>query len=461
MTTIIPPKITFYGGVGFVTGANFLFEADGKRVLIDCGMLQGVAHAGESNKSDFAYDPASIDVLIVTHAHIDHIGRIPKLVHDGFLGTIISTAPTHEISVISLEDNFSIMMEKSQQAEEEPWYNKEDIQTALSLWKVQSYHHQFQISENLSCSFYDAGHILGSAMAKFSYHGTNILFTGDLGNTPTLLLRDTEILTDIDYMVMESVYGNRNHEQRSQRSAIFEKIIEDTLHANGTLVIPSFSIERTQELLFELNTLIEGGHIPEVVPVFVDSPLAISVTEIYKNSTEFFKESVRDQINAGDDVFKFNGLRMTRDVQDSKAINDVSGSKIILAGSGMLEGGRILHHLRRYISDPASTILFVGYQAPGTLGRVIVDGARYVTLFGESLPVRARIAMISGYSGHKQMDDLVEFVSTMRDRLKGVWCAMGETDSSLFLAQRLRDYLGVVAMVPNQDETVTLAINDK
>ncbi len=454
------PAITFYGGVGSVTGANFLLEIDGKRILIDCGMVQGSPELELTNYDAFPYDPSSIDMLFVTHAHADHIGRVPKLVRDGFRGVIYSTLPTRDISEIMFHDSINIFRhdtDNHDDEEKESLYSKEDIAQTLTQWKVESYHHALQITDNVTVTFHDAGHILGSAMVKFLYKGKNIVFTGDLGNTPAPLLRDTEIIDNADYLVMESVYGNRNHEQRELRSEIFETIIEDTLHAGGTVMIPAFSVERTQELLFEINNLVEHGRI-QSVPVFVDSPLALKVTNIYRESTEYFKPEVRDLIASGDDIFNFKGLKMVESVDESKAINTITGPKIIIAGSGMSNGGRILHHEMRYLPDPKSTLIFVGYQAAGTLGRVIADGARSVTIYHEKVPVRARVESISGYSGHKQMDDLVDFVADTREHLQTVWCVMGELESSMFLAQRLRDYVGVHAVVPEVGERVELEI---
>jgi metallo-beta-lactamase family protein len=450
------PRVHFFGGTGAVTGANFLFEIAGKRFLIDCGLMQGEVDAQMRNYESFPYDPASIDTLFVTHAHADHVGRIPKLVKDGFLGKIYSTAPTRDIAFLILRDSASLMEEDFQRTGREPLYNNHDIEQAMSLWKVESYHHTLPLTEGLTVTMHDAGHILGSSMMKFAYHDMHIVFTGDLGNTPAPLLRDTEILTDVDYLIMESVYGNRNHEQREIRTEILEKIIEETIQRGGAVMIPSFAVERTQELLFELNHLIEEGHIPGNIPVYVDSPLAIHVTDVYRRSTELFNQATRDRINSGDDVFNFSGLTMTVKTEESKHINDIPGAKVIIAGSGMMDGGRILHHVRRYISDPNSTLLFVGYQAAGTLGRVILDGARYISVFGESLPVRCHIEVLSGYSGHKQMDDLVAFVGDIRERVKQVYCVMGEPASAMFLAQRLQDYVGVNATAPNYGDVAIL-----
>ena len=256
---------------------------------------------------------------------------------------------------------------------------------------------------------------------------------------------------------MESVYGDRNHERTETRTSDLEQVIEDTVEAGGTLMIPVFSLERTQELLYELNALIEDGRVPKV-PVFVDSPLAIAVTEVFKKSHEYFNDTTKARIATGDDIFTFPGLTLTPTREDSKKINEVRGPKIILAGSGMAHAGRMVHHLKRYLSNHKNTLLYVGYQAVGTLGRVIQDGAKDVVIMNEHVPVKARIATISGYSGHRDSDHLVDFVRPIAGTVQEVFCVMGEETSALFLAQRLRDELGVKASAPKEGATVTLDI---
>lgn len=450
--------ITFYGGTGSVTGANFFVEHGGKKFLVDCGMFQGVKEAEDKNYDDFPYDPAEIDVLIVTHAHQDHIGRIPKLVKDGFRGIIYSTTPTMELSEIMLDDTAEILAyHADQDGREEPLYTKKDIATAMSLWKGLPYHNEFEFFPGITFTFRDAGHVLGSAMVELKYNDKKVLFTGDLGNSPSPLLHNIEEIADIDYVIMESVYGDRNHDEREDRTKALEAIIEDTIQQKGTLMIPAFSLERTQELLAELNEFVEHGRIPSV-PVYLDSPLAARVTKIYQNSTEYFNNETRRIINDGDNIFNFPRLHITASVEESKAINDAPAPKIIIAGSGMMNGGRILHHAMRYLDNPNNTLLFVGYQAAGTLGRVIQGGTRSVKIYGQEVSVQARIESIQGYSGHAGSDQLVAFVDQIKHSVKKVFCVMGEPTSSLFLAQRLRDRLGVYAVAPEEGERVELEL---
>ncbi|HYC83103.1 MAG TPA: MBL fold metallo-hydrolase [Candidatus Paceibacterota bacterium] len=468
-TTLIEPKevpaakrnfsIMFSGGVGSVTGANFLLEDKdtGKRYAIDCGLQQGGKMCDDQNRQPFAYDPGSVDVLFITHAHLDHIGRIPKFVHEGFRGVIYSTPPTKEMADTSLRDSLNVLEKEAKQDDLPPLYAEADIDKAVSLWQTVGYHKPIEL-DGLVAVFRDAGHILGSAMVEFmTKDGKKILFTGDLGNSPAPLLRPTETVTDADYIVMESVYGDRNHEDRSERRDKLEDIIEETLRQNGTLVIPAFSIERTQELLYEIENMMEQSRIP-LVPVFLDSPLGIKMTEIYRNYKEYFNKEVGEINRRGDGILNFPQLQVTLSTEESKAILHANPRKIVIAGSGMSMGGRIVHHEKNYLSGPNNTLLLIGYQAPGSLGRMLQDGAKEVRILGQDVAVNARIAMISGYSAHKDHDGLMEFVRTTADRVKRVYVVMGEPKSSLFLAQRLRDYLGIDAVVPSQGQSADISL---
>jgi metallo-beta-lactamase family protein len=448
--------ITFESGVGAVTGANFLLETEAGKNLIDCGLVQGSKFAEEINNGDFPYDVALIKNLFVTHAHADHIGRIPKLVRDGFRGTIWSTPETKQLSVVMLPDILVQIRREAGEQGIEPMYGNDDIDTAFSLWKEIPYRQTTTIAD-FAVTLRDAGHILGSAMIEFVKNGKKIVFTGDLGNSPTPLLRDTETIVDANYMVMESVYGDRNHEPKSERRAKFKHIINETVKRGGTIVIPAFSLERTQVILYELNNLIEEKEIP-TIPVFLDSPLAIKVTSVYKSFTADFNKTVQQEQKGGDNIFEFPGLKLVRTDEESKEISRQKNSKIIIAGSGMSMGGRVIRHEREFLVDPQSTILMVGYQAAGSLGRELQDGAKSVRIEGQDVAVSAHVETIFGYSSHKDSDHLIEFVEDTAERLKCVWVTMGEPKSSLFLTQRLRDYLGVNAVYPKIGETVTLDI---
>ena len=447
--------LSFYGGAGEVTGANFHVETNEGIFLVDCGMVQGNQQSEAKNWEDFPYDPSKVDVLLVTHSHQDHVGLIPKLVRHGFKGKIYSTQPTLELSYIMLQDSMNIMQQDAEQAGREPLYESKDIETAMSLWKGVPYHNKTEFLPGWTFEFKEAGHVLGSAMAYIKHNNKSILFSGDLGNSPNVLLRDPEIVSDVDYVVMESVYGDRNHEEREERTSQLERAIEDVAHRKSVLMIPSFSLERTQELLFEINEFVENERVPKV-DVYLDSPLSIKVTDIYSESKEFLNDTTRELINKGDDVFVFPRLFYTKTADESKEINNSRNPKVIIAGSGMMNGGRIIHHAMRHLGDKDNILLFVGYQAAGTLGRVIQGGAKHVTIFGNDVPVKAEIRTISGYSGHAGSDDLVSFAHNFKDSVQHVYCAMGEPKSAMFLAQRLRDYLGVTATAPEEGDQVTL-----
>lgn len=447
-------KVTFCGGTGSVTGANFLFEVDGKKILVDCGLTQGFKLADDINWDPFPYDAKSIDILFITHAHVDHLGRVPKLIHEGFRGKIYSTEPTHALALPMLEDTAGILSNNTD-LNLDKIYSEGNIKLALSLWQGFNYHQTIKITPMLEVSFLNAGHILGSAMTQFIYNGKKILFTGDLGNSPSMLLPDTEKVTDIDYLIMESVYGDRNHESRDDRRKFLEEVIEDNYKRKGTLIIPTFSLERSQELLFELNALVENNRIP-VMPIFLDSPLAIRLTEVFKKFKSYLNENAQEAMKSDKYMFDFPGLHSTLKSEESKMIGTVPNPKIVIAGSGMSTGGRIVHHERHYLPDPNNTLLLTGYQAVGSPGRLIQEGVKTVRITGEDIVVRSHVVTITGYSGHKDSDGLLNFVQDTQDTLKKVFVVMGEPKSAMFLVQKLRDNLGINAYAPEQGSSVVL-----
>ncbi len=448
-------KLTFCGGVGSVTGANFLLESPDMKILIDCGLEQGTRYSAPKNATPFIYDPKSIDLLLVTHAHIDHTGRIPKLVKEGFKGKIYSTPETKALALVMLEDSMKLMEREAEHEKKEPLFNADDVHKTFNLWKTIPYHKKTDLGEGFEVFIKDAGHVLGSSMYEITYNGKKIVFTGDLGNSPTLLLRDTEDITDADYLVMESVYGDRDHESHEERTNKLEDIIEDTVKRKGVLIIPVFSLEKTQVILYELNRLVEEGRIP-TVPIFLDSPLAIKITEIYKEMTKNFNPEALAAIKKGDDVFSFSNFHMTTTSDESKKILTVPQPKIIMAGSGMSNGGRILHHEINYLADPNNTLLLISYQAVGTIGRQLQEGAKKVTIFGTEVEVNARVERIDGYSSHKDSSHLLEFAEHTAETVKKVFVVMGEPKSALFLVQRMRDYFGINAFHPEEGDSVPL-----
>src|SRR3989344_1433210 len=468
-------SITFYGGVEEVTGANFVLEIKNNnqshKIAIDCGLSQGSEFSSGKNREPFPYNPAEIETLLITHAHIDHIGRVPKFVRDGFKGRIISTPETRSLAEYMLADAERLMDEESRRNGVLPIYDKKDVEASMMLWQGIPYGESFEAIPGVNALARDAGHVLGSAMYELSVFNKKIVFTGDLGNSPSPLLRDTEVVNDADYLVMESVYGDRNHESKEESLVMLKEAILRTIKKGGTLLIPVFSLEKTQVLLYEMNYLVENNQIPEV-PVFLDSPLAIKLTQIYKGSFNLFNEKARAVIKSGDDIFHFPKLRFTESRMESEVIKNTRSPKIIIAGSGMSTGGRIIGHERAYLSDSRNTILFIGYQAAGSLGRQIQEGVKNVSIDGQNVHVKAEIMAITGYSSHKDMDGLVEFVQKATESLElkpdasgrgadrkrrlKVFVVMGEPKASMFLAQRLHDYLGVEAVHPEEGETVEL-----
>ncbi len=453
-------KIIFYGGARSVTGANYLLDNGKTKILVDCGLNQGTRYAEELNYQAFKYNPAEIEYVFITHSHIDHIGRLPKLYKDGFRGKVFTTTATRDMMAIALPDNFNKIKDEAKMMGHEQLFGQEDMDGLMSLVEGVFYEEKIKLDGAVAI-LHDAGHILGSAIVEIQWQSEGelkkIYFSGDLGNPPTPLLRPTQAVTDADYIVIESAYGDRVHEDRKERKGKLTAVIKATIERKGVLMIPSFAIERTQELLYELNELVNDKIIPRV-PVFVDSPLAIKMIAAYKKHPEYFNKETEYLINSGDDVFNFPGLKLTSTTEESKAINDVPVPKIIIAGSGMSQGGRIWHHEIRYLPDPASTILFVGYQVDGSLGRRIQTGEKEVKIMGQAIPVNCHIENISSYSAHADQLGLLRWVggSTIQGggtgHLKKVFVVQGEDESARTLANLIHEKYNIEAVAPTQEE---------
>jgi len=450
-------NIAFYGGARSVTGANYLLKIDDVKILVDCGMFQGSRYSEDLNYEKFPHDPAEVGFVFITHSHTDHAGRLPKLYKEGFRGKVIATNATLDLIRKALPDNLNLIKQEVQETGREPLFSLKDLEGVLELARGIGYEEEVDLGNGSKAFLHDAGHILGSSIVEIRFNGEKIYFTGDLGNPPTPLLNPYKFVSDASYIVIESAYGSRTHEDKAERKNILQKVIIETIQRGGVLMIPSFAIERTQELLYELNGLFNSGKIPKV-PVFVDSPLATNLTEVYRKHSDYFNKETMYIINSGDDIFNFPGLKFTRSAEESKQINDVPPPKIIIAGSGMSTGGRILHHERRYLQDPNSTILFIGYQVKGSLGRRILDEEKEVKIFGEKVAVNCKVEAIGGYSAHADQKMLLEWVkpSAESGKLKKVFVVQGEEDSSLSLARKIERALEIDAIVPNPGESFEL-----
>ncbi len=447
-------KLTFHGGAKSVTGANHLLEVNGLKILVDCGMQQGSEQEEAWNYTDFKYDPATIDYLFLTHAHIDHIGRVPKLVRDGFKGKIIATGPTIDLAKISLIDSAGIIQRESEKKELEPFFTMDDVLKAEKYYTKHNYHDDLDLGSGVKVKIYNAGHVLGSSMYKFEADGKSILFTGDLGNDPSPLIRPSEIIGQVDYLVMESVYGDRKHDPSHIGSKLLKEIVLETIERKGTLMIPSFSLERSQIVLFYLNNMIESGEIPEI-PVFLDSPLAIKMTEVFRKHKQYFNDEVKAQVNSGDDIFEFPKLTFTETVDQSKAIASVKSPKIVIAGNGMSTAGRILHHEKMYLPDAKNTLLIVGYQAQGSIGRQMREG-KPVKIHGKVIPARAHLHEITAFSAHADKTQLRAFaLEHIKQHPKKVFIVQGDEEAAESLSKDLTE-AGLDTIVPNLGDSFDL-----
>lgn len=475
-------KITFLGATKMVTGSNFLVEGAGKKFLVDCGMYQGGDRDEMQNHEPFAYDVNEIDFMLLTHAHIDHSGRIPKLYKEGYRNPVITTKATRDLCSIMLPDSGHIQEQeiewrnrkRKREGKEPlpPLYTAQDGIDTMEIFKPVNYDEIIEIDPNIYVRFNDAGHMLGSAIievwVKEDGKETKAVFTGDLGNNDIPLLSSPTMIETADYLVMESTYGGRLHMRNDDKANLFLNIVSETLDKGGTVVIPSFAVGRTQEILYELNNLKdvqEGEDFKKKyatlmkAPVYVDSPLAISATEIFKENANLFDEETQAVIKSGDNPLEFPGLQFTRTADESKALNEKNESSIIISASGMCEVGRIKHHLKHHLWDPNSTILFVGYQAPGTLGRRIVDGEKRVKIFGEEIAVNARIEYIEGYSGHADQEWLMNFVYSFITKPKHIFLVHGEPTGQEILKSKIVDEIGLPVTIPEYGQTYTLDEN--
>jgi metallo-beta-lactamase family protein len=456
-------KLTFLGAAQNVTGSRYMVEANGSRVLVECGLYQE-RDLIERNWDPFPIPPGQIDAVLLTHAHLDHCGLLPKFVREGFRGRIYCTPATAEITRVILLDSAHIQEEDAEYKEKRhrqqnrrsphpyvPLYTARDAEECTSHYATVDYGRPTKVAEGMTATFNDAGHVLGSSTitlrVRIGGQERTILFSGDVGRGGQPILDDPTTIERADYVLVESTYGDRQHAPQESVDDALAEAVRTTIQAGGNLVIPAFALERSQDMLFHFNELLLKGRIPHLT-VFLDSPMAIQITEIFRKHPGLFDRAMTARMAQENSPFSFPGLRMTTTVEESKAINRIHGTVVIIAGSGMCTGGRIKHHLVNNITRPESTILFVGYQSAGTLGRQISSGAREVRIHGEMFPVRARILKVGGLSAHADRDELWQWLSGLKCSPKGVFVVHGEQESALSFGEFLRDKCGWTVSVP-------------
>ncbi|MHC4211548.1 MAG: MBL fold metallo-hydrolase RNA specificity domain-containing protein [Planctomycetota bacterium] len=466
------PKLTFLGANRQVTGSRYLLEGGGIRVLVDCGLFQQREDL-HRNWEPPPVPPADVGHLLLTHAHLDHSGLLPRFVADGYVGPILATPASMELARVVLEDAARIQEEdaayKKRRHEKEgrrgrypvaPLYRAQDAAAAMRLFRRVPYEEAVDLNERVQVRYHDAGHILGSAMIEVTIRqaggSRRIVFSGDIGPWARPLAHDPSVFAEADYVVMESTYGDRDHEAAGSVPDALAEIVNDAVDRGGNVVIPTFAIDRAQAVLFYLGELVRNRRIPRLT-IFVDSPMAVDVTTLYKGYRHLLDEEAQRLFDRGDHPFQFPGLHFVRSRDESRAINSIRASCIVMAGSGMCTGGRVKHHLRHNISRPESTILFVGFQARGTLGRHIVAGEPEVRIHGRTYPVEARIEQLHGLSAHADRTDLMRWLGHLRSPPRGLFLTHGELRASDALADRVRGDLGWEVQVPEYGASVELA----
>jgi metallo-beta-lactamase family protein len=461
-------QLTFCGAAGTVTGSCYLVETDHCRFLVDCGMFQGIKEIRELNHHEFLFNPVALDFMLLTHAHVDHAGLIPKLWKNGFKNNIYATKATVDLCGIVLPDSGHIQEMESEwrnrkrvragEPVQEPIYTASEALSCLKLFKAQNYNQTFEPLPGVRVKFLDAGHILGSAIIEIEIDEdqttTKIVFSGDLGQKNQPIIEDPATISTADYLVIESTYGDRLHVAREQKVDLLRDLIIKTSKSGGNLIIPAFAIGRTQDLLYHIRTLLLSGSIPRI-PVYIDSPMAISVTEIYRNNPDCYDASTREMFEAHESPFEFPNLNFVRTTEESKALNENARGAIIISASGMCEAGRILHHLKHNLWRPESNILFVGYQAEGTLGRKLLEGAKVVKIMGEAINVQAQVNTIEGFSAHADQGELLGWIETITNRPQ-IFIVHGENAAQQEFAKLIQQQYQLNAIIPELGERLTL-----
>jgi len=461
-------KIRFCGATREVTGSKHLLMINDKRVLLDCGLYQGRRKESYAKNHAFPFDPRSIDSIILSHAHIDHCGNLPSLVKRGFSGKIYATSATRDLCNYMLMDSAMIQERETEYLKKheekssvpiEPLYTPEDVKKTLDHFIEAGYEQTFAVEDGVAACFYDAGHVLGSAITHFIIYDKaknqrfNFAYTGDLGRKGLPILRDPQYFPPTDYLIIESTYGNRTHDDVKNIQKQLANIVNKAAEKGGKILIPAFAFERTQELIYHFNILSQNKKIP-AIPIFIDSPLSVKLTDVFEAHPECYDEETRALIKNKENPFGYGDLKYITEVEDSKKLNDYIGPCIIISASGMAEHGRILHHLKNNIEDPKTTVLFVGFQASYTLGRKLTEGAKIAKIFGKEYKVNAEITKIDAFSGHADKNDLMDFVTRIRG-LKRIFIVHGETEQSEAFAKALREK-GYDAYIPNFAEEIEI-----
>lgn len=452
-------NISFYGAAGEVTGSCSLLQSDDRRILVDCGLFQGRDFSENRNSEDFGFDPTSLSAVIITHSHLDHIGRLPILSKQGYNGPVFATPPTVDLVRLVLDDAFSVMTYNAKKMGTEVPYSMDDVDKIMSQFVPVEYGEEYELpggNSKASFKFHDAGHIFGSAFVEVKIDKKILVFSGDIGNVNVPILRDTEDMPKkVDFLLCESLYGDRLHDTRKDRRQGIKDIIVRAMKRGGVLMVPAFSVERTQELLYDLNDLIDHkDSLPKNLSIFLDSPLAIRATKVFDRYPKYFDKEAKKVLFSGDDLFKFRGLTICLTRDESMLINKTSGQKLIMAGAGMMNGGRIQHHAKRYLSDPKNTLFFTGFQAPRTLGRQILDGAETVHILGEYIRVRCHIEYLNVLSAHADSAKLVSWISSGSELPTKICLNHGEPNSSQALKKLLEKKLGVDVVIADVENVV-------
>jgi len=448
-------RVTVYGAAREVTGSCYLIETANTRLVLDCGLFQGSHFSESKNLRPFGFNAATVDAAIITHAHLDHVGRLPKLVREGFRGHAYCTRPTKVMARVILEDAYQIMVEGHQLDGKALLYEEPDLVRATRLMRGTDYSRWKTIGD-IRFRFRDAGHIFGSAFVEIEERGgARVIFSGDIGNVDTPILRPTAQAFGADVMFIESTYGNRLHENPEDKDEMLRAALIHTAKRRGVLLIPAFAIERTQALLYTIHKWADEGSIPRI-PVYLDSPLAIRMSDIVKAFPEYYDVEAKKLVMNGEDFFDFPSLEITMTREESKTINAAKPPKVIIAGSGMMNGGRIMHHLVRYLGKRGTTVFIVGFQAAGTLGRRLYTGDRHVEVLGEMIDVRAEILSCGGFSAHGDQRKLLNWIRSARSLPKHIYCTHGEEEVAAALATCVTEDLGIPADVPRLDEAIEL-----